>query len=149
MTLKFKMEDKIIKILEISRQIKPEQDFQKRSRALILGLPKPKNPVFRFSIFKSFQFAASIGFAAILIFIIAGGFTYFISNVSPALLAGFDEATLMEEAAGLDFKIQLGEAKYFDDSAEQIAALLEELSKAEKEGADLDSGKIILNSVVL
>lgn len=142
------MEDQIIKILESSRRIKPNEDFQKRSRVLLCSLPKPKNPIWRFGIFESLNFAASIGFAAILMFIIAGGITYFISHVSPALLANFDEAALMEEAADLDFKIQIGEAKYFDDSAAQIAAVLEELAKTEAK-SDLDSELIILNSAVL
>ncbi|OGY64723.1 MAG: hypothetical protein A3I24_02545 [Candidatus Harrisonbacteria bacterium RIFCSPLOWO2_02_FULL_41_13b] len=143
------MEDQIIKILQSAHKLEPDQAFKNRSRALILNLPKPKKSILRFGIFESLQFGAAIGFATILLFVLAGGLTYFIARVSPTLLASFDEKGLLEEASGLDFRIQLGEAKYFDDSAQQIAAVLEEISKQNKKDKNSNSEDINLNSFIL
>ena len=143
------MEDQIIKILHSAHKLEPDQEFKKRSRSLILNLPKPKNAILRLGIFESLQFGAAISFATILLFVLAGGLTYFIARVSPTLLASFDEKGLLEEASGLDFSIQLGEAKYFDDSAQQIAAVLEEISKNNKKDKDINFEDINLNSFIL
>ena len=83
------MEDQIIKILQSAHKLEPDQEFKKRSRAVILNLPKPKNSILRFGIFESLQFGAAISFATILLFVLAGGLTYFIARVSPTFLSSF------------------------------------------------------------
>lgn len=143
------MEDQIIKTIQSAQKLEPDKEFQKRSRALILNLPKPKNSILRLGIFESLQFGVAISFATILLFVLVGGLTYFIARVSPTLMASFDEKDLLEEASGLDFRIQLGEAKYFDDSAQQIAAVLEKISKSNKKDQNSNSEDINLNSFIL
>lgn len=141
------MEDKLIKILQSLRNINPEPDFKKRSRALILTLPEvSKAKKFVFEVFESLKFGAAIGFAVLLLFFLAGGLSYFkITNIAPAVLSNFEEKSLTAEAANVDFKIQLGEVKYFDESAEQIAAVLKDISQIENE-KDIDK---ILDEIIL
>lgn len=143
------MEDKIIKILQSFRLIEPDSEFKKRSQALIFALPKHKTNQLKIGIFDSAKFAAAISFATILLFIVIGGLSYFkITNISPELLGGFNEQNLLSEAAKLNFEIQLGEVKYFDKSAEQVAAVLKEISQV-KEGEDLEKliDEIFLNKI--
>ena len=140
------MEDQIIKILQSARTIKPDAEFERHSRAVILTLPPHRR--LSTGILESLKFGTAIVFATMLIFILVGGLSYFkITNISPTLLTSFDEQSLQKEADGLDFSIQLGEVKYFDKSAEQVAKLLEEISQPKNEK---DSGNdIILNSTIL
>jgi len=124
-------EDRLIKILQTLRFIEPAKEFKENSRAIILALPKNKKPSWR-GMLEGFKLGTAIAFAAILLFLVFGGFSLFIGNFSSKMLTSFDENNLLHEAANVDFKIQIGEAKYFDESAAQVAAVLQELSDHEQ-----------------
>ena len=130
------MEDKIIKTLKALRAIEPSEDFVKRSRGLILASPRENHHLagFKFRIWESFRFAGALAMASFLIFAIFGGLAYFnIKNLGPMILTSFNEGNLLTEANSLDFQIRLNEVNYYEESAKQVTALLDEVSKTADE----------------
>lgn len=129
------MEEYISKILKVfHKRIQPDSDFRARSKGLILASPQfPPKRFFglRISIFEAAKLGAALTLASFLTFIVIGGISYFgFTNTSPAALTSFDPAALSSEATSFDFKIQLGEAKYYDQSSRDIAAVLKSVSEA-------------------
>lgn len=126
------MEDKINKILKSLRFIQPDSEYRARSRAQILAVPKASKPWHSFitEILETFNFSAALVLAGVLLFVAIGGLSYFkITNVSPLALTGFDEQDLWRESQGLDFSIKLGEIKYFDDAAKELASIDKDISQ--------------------
>lgn len=142
------MEDNLIKILREFSNIQPDAGFIKRGRLALSVLPPQKiaNPVRRgvMEALESFKFAAAITFASLMLFLIMGGVSYVKFKNSPGILGSMQEQDLKDEA---EFSIQLGEAKYFEQSAEQVAAALNKIS--EENGKDKADGDLLLNSFIL
>lgn len=116
-------DEELIKNLKAFSQIKPDSGFVERSRVLILAIPKKR---------VGFRFGPVLAFASLVLFLILGGLSYLNSNKTS--LTSLDADNLLKEAADLDISINLKEAKYFDESAKEVAAVLERVSK---EGKDL------------
>ncbi|HEY4475747.1 MAG TPA: hypothetical protein VJB92_03455 [Candidatus Paceibacterota bacterium] len=115
------MENEIFKILESARSISPSAEFRERSRRLIFASTRPKNASIRESFFGNFKLGLTVAAASFAILAIVGNYFYPKSKES-SLLANSRE--LLKEVENLDFKIQLGEIRYLDTSAKEIAALL-------------------------
>ena len=140
------MEDHLIKILKEFRGIQPDPGFIKRSRLALSVLPPQRisNPVRRgvMEAMESFKFATAITFASLMLFLIAGGVSYFKFKNALGILGSIQEQDLKDEAA---FSIQLGEAKYFEQSSEEVASALNKIS----EEKDRDDADLLLNSLIL
>ena len=127
------MEEKIYKILKAGRSINPSEEFKTRSRRLIVTTPQNQPGIFytiRNELLENFGFGLALGLASLLIFVILGGFSYFKTSFAPENITLIGEE-LIAEVENLDFQIQLGAAKYFEESAEEIAALLKEIEEAD------------------
>ena len=140
------MEDHLIKILKEFRGIQPDPGFIKRSRLALSALPPQRisNPIRRgvMEAMESFKFAAAITFASLMLFLIAGGVSYLKFKNAPGILGSIQEQDLKDEAA---FSIQLGEAKYFEQSSQEVASALNKIS----EEKDRDDSDLLLNSLIL
>jgi hypothetical protein len=121
--------DNFFKILKSLNKIQPDPDYKANSKRLILSAPQNPRLGWRLGIFESFKLGAAITLASVLTFIVIGGISLFqFTKVSPASLTSFDSQDLTTEALSLDLKIQLGEAKYFDASTQDVAAVLDKVS---------------------
>lgn len=132
------MEEQILKILRQGRSIEPSGDFKERSRRLIFLAPQRKPSIFemaRASLLENFSLSLSLTLAAFMIFAIIGGFGYWNSGEDATALNGQD---IKAEAEKLDFQIQLKEAQYFTQSADEIAALLNEIKRPESKPSGND-----------
>jgi len=119
------MEEQLFKTLKAFRNIKPDQSYAEKSRRMILSVPRTAHPIA--NIFQrladTVKYSVALGMAMVMVFLMIGGFSYFkVTNLSPLVLTSFDESNgLQQEAQGLDFRIQLGQAKYFDEATQQVA----------------------------
>jgi len=117
-------EKKLIKILSELKNIEPESDYSKKSRALLLSLIKPENGprfiTFNFirSVFDFLRIVAVTAFGIVLLFTIFSGVSYVNKNFSPIFLPGLDQKSIMTEADEINnsINVTLKEITYLDDS---------------------------------
>ncbi len=83
---------------------------------------------------ENLKFTISLSLATILIVAIFGGIASWKRFMSDPWTPETKE--LLTEAESLDFVIELGEARYFNESAEEIASLLGEIRKSETKPVD-------------
>lgn len=122
------MEERIIKILKLFKSIKPEEGFVNRSRGSVLSAPQSSVRPIGHGIWESLKFGAALALASFLLFVFLGGVSSFnIKNYSPVMLGSVNDEAIHEEAASLDFQIQLGEASYHLDSEKEIGAKIDEI----------------------
>lgn len=134
------MEDKIIKLLESLRLIKPDEEFKNRGRDLILNVHGGRRMAeIKTGVFSSVKFGAALALASVLMFVFIGGLSYFANYAFVA--DGFDAEALTAEAEQIDLKIQLGQARY-SESASEVARF----SEAEKDREEIDN---LLDEIVL
>lgn len=122
------MEDQIKKLFSHRGRFKPAGDFQERSRRLILMAQQNKynlGGVIRQSLF-DFKLTLALTMAGLLIIFI-GSYSFFGSNLLTSRTA--NGADVKIEYENLNFQIQLKEAKYYTESAKEIAAVLKEIQK--------------------
>ena len=126
-------EEQIIKTLKAFSNIKPKEGFISRSRPLILAVSqKPRISGFRW-LFGGLKAAPALMAVAIFMFLVLGAFTYY-NRARENSLVDLDSEALLAEAGDLNFDIHLKEAKYFDESIKEVAAVLEKVGR-EKSGA--------------
>ena len=124
------MEDRIIKILQSLKLIKPDEGFVSRSRNTVLNSPQNTRWVPNLNFLETLKFSAALTLASALLFVFLGGLAYFnVKNASPMLLSGVNDNDLKVEEANVDFQIQLGEVTYYLDSEKELGAQIEELIK--------------------
>lgn len=143
-----KMNDKIIKILKKFALIEPDGSFRERSRTEILLTPRSENSFKKVSagVFESMRLGTTLVLASVLLLILVGGFSYFKLNSAASIASSsFDFETLNREAQKIDLQIKLNEIDYFDDSVQDVAAVLDDLSD-EKGSPDVDE---LLDELVL
>jgi hypothetical protein len=116
------MEDKIIKILKTFRHIEPDSRYKERSRAQILAssVKGITSSVFT-EIFETLKFSLALGLGSMLIIFVLGSLLYFGSSRSSSLAT--------PESSVSEFRIQLKEAKYFDEVIKEIADADKEIEK--------------------
>jgi len=124
------MEEKISKLLKICRGIEPSGEFKERSRRLILTT-RPRRltvlEIIKQEVLENLKFSLALGLASVLVFIMLGG----INRGNREQASNIGGAELLSEIRNVDFQIQLGEAEYFAESAEEIAALLGEIKETD------------------
>jgi len=122
------MEEKILQILKRGKGLSPDSDFKKRSYELILSLPQKPKTIFTFfktEIRENLTFGLSLSLASVLLIIIFGG--SFWNNPSQNNAAASRE--VVAEAERINFDIHLREARYFTESAEEVAAILDKINE--------------------
>lgn len=134
------IEENLKHLFSHARAVAPSLRFRERSLATILSeahTPLSVMQRIRREFIENLTFGFAIGLAAIFIFVAFGG----VSNWEQ-LIPGNDtrnNAELLSEAASLDFKIQLGEAAYFTQSAEEIAVMVQSLQNEESDRKELEA----------
>jgi hypothetical protein len=138
------MEKTILKILKDARAIKPSKDFVERSHRLIIA-SSANRPSFlhivKRELVENTKFGLALTLGTLLVFALFGGAAYFSASLlerAPAHGEG-----LIAEAEAVNFQIQLGEARYFNESAEEIAILLREIKGSNGESVDELLDKLI------
>jgi len=126
------IEDKISNILKKEGGINPSPDFTDRSRRLILEHGQ-RRPSFIYTLKHEFienmKFGVALALATFLLFVIFSGFTYW-GTLFPG--ATFESGTeLLEEAKQVSIQIEFQEAKYFDESEQEITAMLQGIQDTE------------------
>ncbi len=133
------MDEKLRKIFEEAKAIRPEGNFVARSRSMLFAAP-PRPSVWHViqrGIMEPLTFGATLALASALILILFGG----VSRLGgPADTANRE---LLSEAESLDFQIQLSEAQYFTTSADEVAVFLGELKKPGNQNAPVPKEPLI------
>ncbi len=130
------MEKDILKILNKLKEIKPDPDYAKKSRMLILVSKQNELKSLNFG-FKNFteilRFSAVVGLAGFLLLSLLEGVFYVNKNFSPLALEGLNQKSLITEAEGINNSIQitLKEIKYLDQSNKKTINMINEISKNE------------------
>lgn len=123
------MDDKILKILKTGKLIEPSPEFKERSRRLLFAAPTPKKeygfPAF-FGLMENFRLRLALGTLGALLLAVLG-VNYWQTFNQPNL----NGQALKHEVENLDFQIQLQEIEYFENSAKEIAVILDDIKRAE------------------
>lgn len=148
-------EEKIIKTLKTLSNIRPSEGFIKRSRPLILAIPQKSRLSGFKGLFRGLKLTPALLSVAIFLFLVLGGFIY-LYRINENSLTSLDSEGLLVEAGDLNFDIHLKEAKYFDESIKEVAAILEKVAhekngSREKNNQELNKQTIddLLNTIIL
>ena len=129
------MEDKLLRILKQGQTIEPRAEFKERSRALIFKSALKQQGILATlanEIRENLKFGVALTLASFLIFAVLGG-AIPVRNIFKGDTVALNGDELLKEVENLNFQIQLGEAKYFNESALEIAAILGEIKNSEPE----------------
>jgi len=126
-------EEKLIKILSELRTVRPDKDYARKSRVLILSHAKVASGAQFVTVKSAFEFlrlAAVTAFGIILLLTIFGGVSYINKNFSPVMLSGLDQKSLMTEADEINNSIDvtLKEIKYLDNSNSATNKQIEQIA---------------------
>ena len=121
------MESEIIKNLKSLGEIKPDNDYAKKSRSLILL--SPRSAAIPAGIFTSFVYRLRlggliVGAAAVLLVLAA-------AVKAPAWIAGgsgLDNESIAAEMDDLNIDVRLSEVKYYQESPKTVGMALKEVS---------------------
>ena len=125
-------EEELIEILKAARGIMPREEFRANLKAHIFNTPQKPPTLWnslRHQLGENIKFGAALSLATLMLFVAFGSITHW-STIFQNKGPDFDNQELHAEASKLDFEIQLGEAQYFTESANEIAALLDEIDTA-------------------
>jgi len=126
-------EKKLTQILNELKAIKPNEDYARKSRVLILSHAKAASGARFVTVKTAFEFlrvAAVTAFGIILLLTIFGGVSYINKNFSPVMLSGLDQKSLMTEADEINNSIDvtLKEIKYLDNSNSATNKQIEQIA---------------------
>lgn len=126
------MESNLYKVLKKAHGIAPTHEFKERSKRLILASHQNEPSILNRIIIElkeNITFSLALTLTTFLLFAIVGGTAYFTNRTGEVASNGTE---LTAEAENLNFGIELGQARYFNESAEEITALLNEIKTPEK-----------------
>ncbi|PIT92899.1 MAG: hypothetical protein COU06_02855 [Candidatus Harrisonbacteria bacterium CG10_big_fil_rev_8_21_14_0_10_38_8] len=115
------------KIFNILKQIKPDQAFIAKSKAQISITPQESEKMRIFS-FEGLGLNTAIALSAFSLLFILGTASY-VGNKPSTLTRDLNTDILASEVTQIDFQIEIKEAAYFAESAEQIAYALDQISR--------------------
>lgn len=126
------MEDKLVQFLKSLRVIQPDAGFRERNRRVLFASAsverQPKS--FKRGFFEDVAFGSALVFSSVVLLLIFAGTSLFSANErARGDLKQLQEGVILSEAESLEFSIHLGEARYFEESAQEVAALLREISE--------------------
>ena len=134
--MKINMEkERVLKILNELKSIKPDKGYGERSLMLILASKQneaQKAPRFGFkTVIESLRISAVVGVIGFLLATLMGGVSYINKNYSPLSLEGLNSKSLVAEANSIDNSIQitLQEIKYLDQSNKKAIKTIDNVSK--------------------
>lgn len=106
----------VVNNLKKLRVIKPEPDFSRRSRLLLLQEhPRPTLTTL-INLREVLKFSIALSFTAALLIITLGSLTYVKKSPLPLVVAGLDISALKAEAESLNIDISLSELEYNSSS---------------------------------
>ncbi len=121
------MEDHLMHTLEKARTITPDAEFVARSRRMLFAASAMnEGKSFRRGFWEDIKFGVALLLASAFMFFFALLYSQ-VSIVGHARTIAAQEE-VNTEAQALQFNIELGEASYFVDSAEKVAAVLNDIS---------------------
>lgn len=125
------IEQKLQNYFKRYTSVTPRAEFALRSRAQITCLAQlpTSRPTWIMRFKETLTTGGALALASLLLLIVLGGISYVakqggLTGGSVALNA----AALSREASALSFNVQLKDAQYFDESASQVARVLDKLS---------------------
>lgn len=125
-------EEQLKQFFRPGKHIQPSESFRAKSLGLILSRPQ-RQPTLLETIkrefFENIQLSLSLGLAAVFVFIALGSFSNW-GSMFPGNAARTNNE-LLTEAASLDFQIELGQAEYLTQSADEIALMVESIKNTE------------------
>ena len=121
----------IEEVIKQLKKIEPSQEYRAHSLRLILSSPQNAENKFSIRFFEILKFSAALSLTGLLIIIsVSDPFSRFNARLlSPVLLSSLDEEKIQKEAGQVDIKINIGEAKYYNDSTKKVAVALNETAK--------------------
>jgi hypothetical protein len=121
------LEDKIVKSLETLKAIEPRAEFAHISKMAILSAPKPAFDfrMLRKSFWDHFRMGLGLMAASFIALLVIGTVVRWQQAENRA---GLNDGKLLSEAKNFDVDIRLKEAKYFEESAEEVAVALQKIS---------------------
>lgn len=129
-------EEKIVKILQNLKSVKPDRNYSEKSRMLVLlskeQIANSKLPPFKIKSFADIlRLSTLVGAAIFLLLFLVGGVSYINKNFSPLALEGLNRKSLIAEAENINSSIQitLEEIRYLDQSNQKAIKTIEEVSK--------------------
>lgn len=115
--------------IESLKRIEPDAGFRARTRNLIMASGQ-RNAIKEFGrgFWQDIAFGTALVAGSILLMLV--GVMYSYVNTNTLARKSFNEEDVLKEAQSLEFAIELGEAVYFENSADAVAAALEQISKS-------------------
>ena len=103
------------------KKIGPSREYKAHSLRLILSSPQNIGNGFSIRFFEILKFGAALSLTGLLITIsVSDSFSRFNAKLlSPVLLSSLDEEKIQKEAGQVDIKINIGEAKYYNESTKK------------------------------
>lgn len=106
------------------KSIQPDANFAVRTRHNTTLLPQFKKSLWA-HICESMYYSLALGLGALLLIALVGRMSYIhLLNSSPIIIGSLQTKALVNEAELANFKIQIAEAQYFEDTADVIASAL-------------------------
>lgn len=130
------MEEKLIKILKSLRRIEPESDFSTSLKKQVFAASRvaeaapqrnSRLPSFGRWMLEGLKFAGALTLASLLVFTIFNGFLSFGNGIKSSTLTSLNEEKMLAEAKDTDFEINLQEIRYYEHSAQEVAALFDKV----------------------
>jgi|SRR3989338_9015172 len=111
------------------KSIKPTQDFQERSKTIILFSRQNQPKTAWDSLLAVSHQKIAFGVTALAIFLILGSLSALNNSLtSQSLISSLDQENLVAEVKSLDIQIQLAQVQYYQDSIKKIEVALQEIS---------------------
>ncbi|MBI3046135.1 MAG: hypothetical protein HYY86_01135 [Candidatus Harrisonbacteria bacterium] len=112
------------------KSIQPTQNFQERSKAIILLSRQNQPQTVWNSLLAMPHQRITFGLTALAVFLILGSLSALNnSSVSQSLVSSLDQENLTAEVKSLDIQIQLAQIQYYQDSIKKIEVALKEISE--------------------
>lgn len=124
------IEQKLTAYFARYRTLMPRAEFmaQSRLRATQNVQEPAQRPVFGARFFESLTAGSALALASLLLIIVLGGVSYLAKRGGQvAATTSLSNDSLVREATGLTFKVQIKDAEYFDQSAEQVVQALDKI----------------------
>jgi hypothetical protein len=104
------------------RDIKPDEEYSKRSRAMILSSPQKPRLTWKDFITRNFRIGSAVALTGVLVALIWAGF-FALNRVAPTGLASLDPAGLQAEAQAVDIQLQLAKLNYQESSTKENSGI--------------------------
>ena len=123
------MEERLIKTLKSLNQIEPESNFSTLLKQQVFAAPQRNSRLPSFSrwALESLKFAGALTLASLLIFAIFNGLLSFGNGVRSSALTSLNKERMLAEAKNADFEINLREIRYYEHSAQEVAAVFDKV----------------------